>query len=169
MNALVKELQKILRGKEQLEREREQIAERLTLRERLKDLFKKHGFTIATVVTAVGITIGVVAKILADGAIAAANGMKTVGKKVGDGLKEPPPPPRPRPAGGRDRQLCVSRGGSGYLISCQKRLAAYSCCGGLHDPKTHREEARISSHYFLAQKTKPTKTSAPRPTSALFM
>ena len=54
----------------------------------MKDLFKKHGFTIATVVTAVGITIGVIAKILADGASAAANGIKTVGKKVGDGLKE---------------------------------------------------------------------------------
>ena len=38
--------------------------------------------------TAVGITIGVIAKILADGASAAANGIKTVGKKVGDSLKE---------------------------------------------------------------------------------
>ena len=54
----------------------------------MKDLFKKHDFTLATVVTAVGITIGVVTKILADGAGAAANGIKTVGKKVGDGLKE---------------------------------------------------------------------------------
>ena len=62
--------------------------ERLPFRERLKELFKKHGFTLATVVTAVGITIGVLVKILADGAGAAANGIKTVGKKVGDGLKE---------------------------------------------------------------------------------
>ena len=69
-------------------REREQLAEKLPLRERLKNLFKKHGFTIATVVTAVGITIGVLAKILADGASVAANGIKIVGKKVGDGLKE---------------------------------------------------------------------------------
>ena len=72
----------------QLEQEREQLVEKLPLRERLKDLFKKHGFILATVVTAVGITIGVIAKILADGASAAANGTKTVGKKVGDGLKE---------------------------------------------------------------------------------
>ena len=43
---------------------------------------------MATVVTAVGITIGVLAKMLADGAGAAANGIKTIGKKVGDGLKE---------------------------------------------------------------------------------
>ena len=71
----------------QLEQEREQIAERLLFRERLIDLFQKHDFTTATV-TAVGITIGVLAKILADGASAAANGIKTVGKKVGDGLKE---------------------------------------------------------------------------------
>ena len=60
----------------------------MPLRERLKELFKKHGFTLATVVTAVGITIGVIAKILADGARAAANGIKIVGKKVGDGVKE---------------------------------------------------------------------------------
>ena len=85
--------------REQAVQEREQIVERLplrerarirlqTLRERLKGLFKKYGFSIATVVTAVGITIGVLAKILADGASAAANGIKTVGKKVGDGLKD---------------------------------------------------------------------------------
>ena len=83
--------------RERAVQEREQIVERLplrewarirlqTLRERSTALFKKHGFTIATVVTAVGITIGVLAKILADGA--AANGIKTVGKKVGDGLKD---------------------------------------------------------------------------------
>ena len=87
------------RDQNRLGQEREQLVERLpprewakirfkTLRERLKELFKKHGFTIATVVTAVGITIGVLDKILADGASAAANGIKTVGKKVGDGLKE---------------------------------------------------------------------------------
>ena len=73
--------------REQVVQEREQIVERLPLRERLKDLFKKHGFTFATVLTAVGITIGVITKILADGASAAANGIKTVGKKVGNGLK----------------------------------------------------------------------------------
>ena len=79
---------RLVNKREQLVREREQIAERLPLRERLKDLFIKHGFTIATVVTAVGITIDVLTKILADGASAAANGIKAVGKKVGDGLKE---------------------------------------------------------------------------------
>ena len=56
--------------REQAVNEREQIVERLplrerakirlqTLRERLAALFKKYGFTIATVVTAVGTTISV--------------------------------------------------------------------------------------------------------------
>ena len=76
------------REQNQLEQEIEQLVERRPLRERLKELFKKHGFTVATVVTAVGITIGVLAKTLVDGVSAAANGIKTVGKKVGDGLKE---------------------------------------------------------------------------------
>ena len=48
--------------KDQLEQKKERILEKVPLREWLKDLFKKHGLTIATVVTAVGITIGVVAK-----------------------------------------------------------------------------------------------------------
>ena len=44
--------------RDQLEQERERIVEKLPLRERLKAFFKKNGFTIATVVTAAGITIG---------------------------------------------------------------------------------------------------------------
>ena len=52
-----------------LVREREQLAEKLPLRKRLKDLFKKHSFTLATVVTAVGIMIGVLAKMLANGQV----------------------------------------------------------------------------------------------------
>ena len=74
--------------RDQLVQKKERILEKVPLRERLKDLFKKHGFTLATVVTAVGITIGVIAKILADGVSDAANGIKTVGKKVSDGLEE---------------------------------------------------------------------------------
>ena len=45
--------------RDQLEQEREKLVEKLPLRERIKELFKKHGFTLATVVTAVGLTIGV--------------------------------------------------------------------------------------------------------------
>ena len=95
----LKRKKQVEQEREHAVQEREQIVERLplrerarirfqALRERLKELFKKYGFSIATVVTAVGITIGVLAKILADGASAAANGIKTVGKKVGDGLKD---------------------------------------------------------------------------------
>ena len=72
----------------QLVQERERIVEKVSLRERIEELFKKHGFTLATVVTAVGITIGALYKILKDGESAAANGIKNVTKKVGDGLKE---------------------------------------------------------------------------------
>ena len=83
----------------QLEKERERIVEKVpfrqrakaifkSLREKIKELFKKHGFTLATVVTAVGITIRALYKILQDGASSATNGIKGVTKKVGDGLKE---------------------------------------------------------------------------------
>ena len=44
----------------QLEQEREQLVKKLPLRERIKALFKKYGFTVATVLAAVGLTIGVV-------------------------------------------------------------------------------------------------------------
>ena len=74
--------------KTQLEQEREQLVEKLPVRERLKALFKKYGFTIATVVAAVSITIGVIVGKLSNAASAAANGIKNVANKVGNGLKE---------------------------------------------------------------------------------
>ena len=74
--------------RDQLEIERKRIVEKLPLRESLKEFFKKNGFTIATVVTAAGITIGALYKIPKDGASAATNGIKDVSKKVSDGLKE---------------------------------------------------------------------------------
>ena len=72
----------------QLEIERERIVEKLPFREKIKEISKKHGFTIATIVSAVGLTIGVLFKNLKDGASAATNGIKDVSKKVGDSLKE---------------------------------------------------------------------------------
>ena len=74
--------------RDQLVQEREQLVEKLPFREKIKELFKKNGFTIATVVTAVGLTIGVLYKILKDGASSATNAIKNVSSKVGDGLKE---------------------------------------------------------------------------------
>ena len=89
----------------QLVQERERIVEKLPFRERLKEFFKQNGFTLATVATAVGITIGALYKILKDGASAATNGIKQVSKKVGDGFERVRQKDRlhfSRP-GGRDR------------------------------------------------------------------
>ena len=43
-----------------LENEREELEERLPLRERVKNIIKKYGFTVTAVVLAVGTTIGVI-------------------------------------------------------------------------------------------------------------
>ena len=151
----------------QLVRERDQLEERLPLRERLKNLFKKYGFTIATVVTAVGITIGVLAKILADGASAAANGIKTVGKKVGDGLKE---------LGKRIGAILPGLVGAiasfvfraaGQAISFLAKntwLIILAVAAFMIQKLTEKKR-----DHLLAQINRPTKASAPRPTRALFM
>ena len=44
---------------DQFERENEVIEERMSLRDRVKMIFKKYGFTVFAVVTAVGVVIGV--------------------------------------------------------------------------------------------------------------
>ena len=48
---------------DQLERENEVIEERMSLRDRVKMIFKKYGFTVFAVVTAVGVVIGVIVSI----------------------------------------------------------------------------------------------------------
>ena len=45
--------------KNELVKEREQLREQLSLRERVKEIFKKYGFTVTAVLLAVGTTIGV--------------------------------------------------------------------------------------------------------------
>ena len=52
----------------------------LSLRERVKNIFKKYGFTVTAVVLAVGTIIGVIVKSLT-------KGLKSVATGVGDGLK----------------------------------------------------------------------------------
>ena len=67
---------------EEIARLQTQIAERegaLSLRERVKEIFKKYGFT--AIVFAAGVTIGAVA-----GAIT--NSLKALGKGLGNGLKD---------------------------------------------------------------------------------
>ena len=63
-----------------LEVENEQIQERMSLRDRVKAIFKKYGFTVFAVVSAVGVVIGVIVSNLS-------KGLSRLGKGVGDGLK----------------------------------------------------------------------------------
>ena len=64
-----------------LENEREELEERLSLREKVKNIFKKYGFTVTAVFLAVGTTIGVIVNSLT-------KGLKSVATGVGNGLKE---------------------------------------------------------------------------------
>ena len=69
-----------------LENEREELEERLPLRERVKNIFKRYGFTVTAVVLAVGTTIGVIVNSLTKGlksvAVGIGNGLQTLGKKI---------------------------------------------------------------------------------------
>jgi ElaB/YqjD/DUF883 family membrane-anchored ribosome-binding protein len=72
---------------EQLAERNETIEEHKPLKTRIKDVFKKYGFTVTAVVTAVGIVIGVIVSNLKSGLTSVAkgvgNGLKTIGKKLG--------------------------------------------------------------------------------------
>ena len=69
-----------------LENEREELQEGLPLRERVKNIFKKYGFTVPAVVLALGTTIGVIVNSLTKGLKSVAtgngNGLQTLGKKL---------------------------------------------------------------------------------------
>ena len=64
-----------------LENERDELEERVSLREKVKNIFKKYGFTVTAVFLAVGTVIGVIVNSLT-------KGLKTVAAGVGNGLKE---------------------------------------------------------------------------------
>ena len=64
-----------------LENERDELEERLSFREKVKNIFKKYGFTVTAVFLAVGTTIGVIVDSLT-------KGLKTVATGVGNGLKD---------------------------------------------------------------------------------
>ena len=63
-----------------LENEREKLEEGASLRERVKNIFKKDGFTVAAVLLALGAVIGVIVNSLS-------KGLKTDAKRVGNELK----------------------------------------------------------------------------------
>ena len=106
-----------------------QIQERqeaLPLRERVKNIFKKYGWTLQAIVLATGLVLGAVA-------FAAVNGLKAGTKAVGNGLKAVGktvglPPTR---AHRLDCQLYLQIGWTGSLLPRRARLAANPCCGSL--------------------------------------
>ena len=63
-----------------LENKRDELEERLSLREKVKNIFKKYGFTVTAVILAVGTVIGVIINSLT-------KGLKSVATGVGNGLK----------------------------------------------------------------------------------
>jgi len=73
---------------EQNQMERENLEERMSLKDRVKAIFKKYGFTVTAVVTAVGVVIGVIVSNLKVGLTSVAkgvgSGLKAIGKKLGE-------------------------------------------------------------------------------------
>ena len=71
-----------------LEAEKERIEERMSLRDRVKLIFKKYGFTVFAVVSAVGLVIGVIVSNLKKGLTSLGKGvggaLKNIGKKIGE-------------------------------------------------------------------------------------
>ena len=71
-----------------LEAENERIEERMSLRDRVKLIFKKYGFTVFAVVSAVGLVIGVIVSNRQKGLTSLGKGvggaLKTIGKKIGE-------------------------------------------------------------------------------------
>ena len=73
-----------------LEAENDIIEERMSLRDRVKSIFKKYGFTVFAVVSAVGLVIGVIVNNLKKGLTSLGKGvggaLKNIGKKIGETL-----------------------------------------------------------------------------------
>ena len=71
-----------------LETENDIIEERMSLRDRVKSIFKKYGFTVFAVVSAVGVVIGVIVNNLKKGLTSLGKGvggaLKNIGKKIGE-------------------------------------------------------------------------------------
>ena len=71
-----------------LEAEKEIIEERMSLRDRVNLIFKKYGFTVFAVVSAVGLVIGVIVNNLKKGLTSLGKGvggaLKNIGKKIGE-------------------------------------------------------------------------------------
>ena len=71
-----------------IESKKDEIIKNLPLRERLKYIFKKYGFTVFSVMIAAGVIIGVIVSNLSKGLTklgkGVGNGLKAIGKKLGE-------------------------------------------------------------------------------------
>ena len=75
---------RLLENEAELERVNTEIAAReRPLFERVKDIFKKYGWTLQAVVITVGIVLGALALALKRGTKAVGNGLNTIGQKMG--------------------------------------------------------------------------------------
>ena len=85
---IVRDIEQQRDERENMERENEAIEERLSLRDRVKAIFKKYGFTAFAVLSAVGAVIGVIVTDLKSGLSrlgkGVGKGFKTLGKKLGE-------------------------------------------------------------------------------------
>ena len=67
---------------------KERLEERMSLRDGVKQIFKKYGFTAFAVLSAVGVTLGVILSNLKSGLSklgkGVGNGLKAIGKKLGE-------------------------------------------------------------------------------------
>ena len=84
---LVGEREREQEGIDERNRENEAIEEKLSLKQRIKEIFKKYGFTIIAVSAAVATVIGVIVSSLKSGLTKVAkgvgNGLKDLGEKLG--------------------------------------------------------------------------------------
>ena len=85
---IVRDIEQQREERENLKREIEVIEERLSLRDRVKAIFKKYGFTAFAVLSAVGAVIGVIVSNLKSGLSklgkGVGKGFKAIGKKLGE-------------------------------------------------------------------------------------
>jgi len=85
-DALTAQIHELEDNRQELEDEMEIIEEKLPLKERIKLIFKKYGFTAFAIASAVGIVIGVIINSLKSGLSSVAKGLgkglKTIGEKL---------------------------------------------------------------------------------------
>ena len=85
---IVRDIEQQRDERESMEREVEVIEERMSLRDRVKAIFKKYGFTVFAVLSAVGAVIGVIVSNLKSGLSrlgkGVGKGFKAIGKKLGE-------------------------------------------------------------------------------------